>query len=233
LKFPLQIINEHLFIELRDGLYLIDTGAAGSFSQSLAVCFSDEHSYSVPNEFLGVNCALLDKYIHCESAGLIGANLLSKFALGINLSQGCLVLEDAFQADDFKQKPQFFELNFQLRQSLLLMEFEVENKMLRLFVDTGAPSSYLQPDFEGGVAKGKVSDFHPFIGAFESENRSCELLIGSNQHQWDFALMPEALNRAVASAEGQGLMGLDLFRNYEIWIDYQNKKAFLNSVQHR
>lgn len=225
MKFALQIINEHLFIELRDGLYLIDTGSAGSFSDSREIAISPETVFSVADNFLKVNSSLINKYVECKCSGLLGANLLSKFILGINMLDSCLYLEEC-NSESFV-KTDFLESTFEFRQSLILCSFEVADMQLPLFVDTGAPMSYLPIDFENGKPGKTIKDFHPFIGSFESQSRLCEIQLGNDKYEWEFGLMPELLNRAVLSAGGKGLMGLDLFRSYEVWVDYHSSKMYL------
>lgn len=216
MDYKIRRFRNHLFIHLAEGEFLIDTGAAKSFSNAGSISLSPEHQYSVLQNFLGITADKVNLYLGSNCVGLIGADILSKFCVGIDLQEEVLSLEDEMPA-----LPASCLHSFRSVDELVLINLRLEDQWYRLFVDTGAPFNYLSRDFIEGKAVQEIDDFHPLIGWFKTYTYYYNTYINSDLYLWEFARMPEFLHRAVTEAGGDGILGIQLFLHHRIWLDYK------------
>ena len=77
-KLALQLRDGHLFVELNNGLYLLDTGAPSSFGTTSRLSIADE-TFDLQNNYLGLSATTLSQLVGVRCEGLLGADILGRF----------------------------------------------------------------------------------------------------------------------------------------------------------
>src|SRR4051812_9683945 len=79
----------HLFTNVGDGDWIVDTGALTSFGESGAITL-DSRTFDMPNSYLGLDSTVLSEFVDHSTAGLLGADVLNNFDLIFDVPRGKL-----------------------------------------------------------------------------------------------------------------------------------------------
>ena len=113
-------------------------------------------------------------------------------------------------------------------QGLIAVKMMVNNRIVRMIVDTGAPVSYINDYIVGGMeSEGEINDFHPLIGDFHTLTYRCEVVpVAAEKPYFQmFGVAPGMLSMTLSMLQVDGIIGIDLFKRYRIQI--RDGKVFL------
>lgn len=88
---PLKLQACHLYLELNDELWLIDTGAPISFGSPTELCLAGQ-SFRIDEHMLGLTPAKLSRFVGVPCTGLLGADVLGRFDHVFDCARGPLTL---------------------------------------------------------------------------------------------------------------------------------------------
>lgn len=214
-SYPIRLINNHIIVYSEQQL-ILDTGSPVSFHSSgiIDLCGED---IAVNTSIPGVSADYLSSKVGTRIDGLLGMDIIDRYPLLIDLHCGFMFADDDAvyprALDDFELGP--------VAQGLLAIRMLVNNRPVKMIVDTGAPVSYINQSIVSGMANdGEIDDFHPLIGDFHTKTYCCEVIpmTGENPYNQMFGVLPEMLGLTLAMLQADGIIGVELFKRYRIQI---------------
>jgi hypothetical protein len=201
-EYPLTFKDGHLFVELDGTLWLFDTGAPTSFGETPGLNFAGE-TFTVGGSFMGLSAATLSEHINVECAGLLGADLINEFDHILDLPGETLtVSKDELQVDGTRVPITDFVMG------VPIVAARVTDSDYRMFFDTGAQFSFFQDDsISDFPAAGRVTDFYPGAGPFETDTHQVDLSLSDLTFTLRCGTLPGFLGDLLKSANAQGIVG--------------------------
>lgn len=140
---PLIFRNGHLFVEIEDKLWLLDTGAPSSFSEIADLVLAGKQ-FKLGKSYLGLSAAILSRSIGVQCAGLLGVDILQHFDHILDfpsrtLSVSTTVLEHSGQ-----------QLCLSAHLGIPILTAQIAGSDYRMCFDTGAQISYFQDESDEG-----------------------------------------------------------------------------------
>jgi hypothetical protein len=193
--------NGHLFVALDGGFWLLDTGAPSSFGKSNHLHLAGE-SFTLPPDSLGFTPEMLSQYVGLECAGLLGGDVLCCFDHLFDVAHEKLTVSTpaldhcgtGLPMGDYSGIP-----------IIAARIGECDHPMV---FDTGAQLSYFQHDLLTNYpSAGRFYDFHPMIGAFETETHQVPMLLGGLAFSIRCGMLPHPLSVILTMAKVSGVVG--------------------------
>jgi len=205
----LNLIQEHghLFVALAAQRFLVNTGAPTSFGRVSAVELEGVR-FNLSQGYMGLTAAVLSNHVGCETAGILGGDILNEFDLLLDLPQGQVSFSkaplecagEALDLEDFMGIP--------------ILKAMIAGKSARMFFDTGAQISYYQGEsLSSFPAEGAVTDFFPGMGAFSTDTFRVPIQLGSTRHELRCGQLPGLLGMTLMMAGTEGIIGNEVFRD--------------------
>lgn len=198
---PLQFRHGHLFVELGGEPWLLDTGAPTSFGMSRSLTIAGEQ-FILDTTYLGLTASTLSQFVGVPCVGLLGADVLGRFDHLFDTNGGRLTVSSA-------------ELSH-IGETIFLEEFmgipivtaHVGDRDYRMFFDTGAQLSYFQDDLLAEFPfAGRVTDFYPGIGQFQTDTYDVTVTLGSVAFTLRCGTLPGLLGMTLMMANTAGIVG--------------------------
>ena len=226
MKYTCYIREGYLFAEIDGlGIALIDSGAAGSISErDMATIAGKEVRFT--KSVLGQSIKSISQILDTEIDALIGADILSKFEVFIDLGEGTLILTDEPLKVEGKVEP--IELGIH---NIIIIKCTLNGKGHRFILDTGARVSYLALELAVGYeVTGTATDFFPGFGRFETETREAEIGIGGTMLRLRFGTLPMMLEQVFRFMSADGIIGTELLDYFNIGLSTRRKEMTLQKV---
>lgn len=189
----------HLFIELDDEKWLIDTGAPKTFGARTFVINGQRVEASTSD--MGLNAETLSQYVQVPCAGLIGADVLNRFDHLFDVAAKTLTVS----TETLSHGGTVIDLEFFM--GIPIVTASIGGRDHRMFFDTGAQLSYLEDDALAGFpAAGNFEDFYPGIGPFRVETHRVDMAVGGIQISLRTGALPGALGTALMMARTTGII---------------------------
>ncbi len=213
--YPLHLIRNHLFAELDDELWLIDTGSPSSFGDKGQLDFVGD-SISISSSTMGLNAETLRKETGTQCIGLIGGNILNNYDIYFNLPQGTMgVSKEALDISDFlpnKDVPAPVPIPISFMLGVPVVNCAINGKVVPLFFDTGAQISYWQNEELKNFPPLEIfSDFYPLYGKFETQTYEISFTLGTVNFTAPFGKLPALLGMSLSLGGAQGILGNSVF----------------------
>jgi len=206
-KLPLHLRDGHLFLEAESALWLFDTGAPTSFGSLPALTLAGEQ-FRLCSSYLGLTAATLSRFVAVECVGLLGADILGRFDFLLDAPNGTATISTSqlvhrgttVDLDEFMGIP--------------LVSAHIRGVDYRMFLDTGAQISYFQHDSLASFpAAGRVSDFYPGVGQFETETHSVGITLAELEFTLRCGELPGLLGATLMMAGTEGIIGNEVVKN--------------------
>ena len=205
--FPLEFQEGHVFAELYDGLWLLDTGAPTSFGISPLISIAGEQ-FSIDGSYHGYSAETLSEDTGTACAGLLGTDILGRFDHIIDIEGGKLTTSTSELAhsgnsvclDDFMGIP--------------IVTVQIQGSEYRMFLDTGAQISYYQDVSIANFPKsGTVTDFYPGIDRFHTDTYEVPISLGGVKFTLRCGILPDLLAATLDMVRIDGIVGNAIFLN--------------------
>jgi hypothetical protein len=211
--FQLQIFKGHPIIQDGDNIILIDTGAPSTIHVSGELNFLSEN-FSCTSNYMGLTASKLSEHLGMQVTTLLGTDVLSKYKILLDYQN----LQVSFSKDDIPFEGT--ELGISNFMGIPIIELEVNEQLLKFFLDTGAKLSYLSEDFTSGHSSvGTEEDFYPGVGQFETECYDIPTSLGDNDFVVRYGNLPFMLQMTLMLGGTDGIIGLDFFNNFKVMLD--------------
>lgn len=215
-----ELVNGHIIVRYGTNAYLIDTGAPFSIGGS-SLTFGGRE-FRVQNSYLGVTLQGLSSHIGTIVHGLIGADILNNFSLVIDPRSSEIVLTEG------EINLSGFELDLDFFMGIPIIRAEVNGSEIRMFFDTGAKLSYLDPEItENYQSIGATHDFYPGLGPFETRTYRVPIRLGSTEMELTVGTLPEMLQLTLMMADTSGILGTAILSNFAVGLNPGTKKLIL------
>lgn len=202
----LNIKKGHLFVEIDGDDWLLDTGAPTSFGTCQIRI--EGRDFPMPSNYMGLTAAQLTGFVDHPTTGIIGADILNKFDILIDMKSERLFFSteqialdgEVLEIDDFMGVP--------------IVQAKISGAERRMFFDTGAQISYFQDDsLDTYPAIGSVTDFYPGIGQFQTETYRVDAIIGNMRYDLCCGSLPLLLGITLMLAETEGIIGNEILHD--------------------
>ncbi len=215
MKYTLNLLNDHLCVEVHGKNWVLDTGSPISFGNS-DLRFG---GLSISVEKIGMGGLMgatltadsLSDDIDITVEGLIGNDVLGRFAVIFDLPNSTLeVLPN--DADIFGSTA----VAFDMLMGIPVFDCALNGKASRMFFDTGAMISYWQDALlNQGPSLGTFEDFYPGFGNFAVETYAVDAAIDSLQMPIRTGSLPGALGMALTMVVN-GILGNEVLREHRL-----------------
>jgi hypothetical protein len=203
-ELPLHLRDGHLFLELDGALWLLDTGAPASFGAAGTVTI-EGRPFELERSYVGLDAATLSGWVGVPCAGLLGADVLGEFDALLDAPRGRATVSSATLEHTGTS------IALEQFMGIPIFAVEVRGARHRMFFDTGAQVSYFQDDaLSTFPAAGKVQDFYPGVGRFETDTFTVDAAIGGVPFRLRCGSLPPLLVLTLPMAGVSGIVGNEL-----------------------
>lgn len=205
-NYTYQRIHGHIIVNVAGRPCVLDTGSP--FSLGFYPISIAGKEFPVHENYLDVTCEYLSREIGTNVEGLIGANIVREFTLGIYPNE---------QMVQFQDTPAFGNIVLPIDNHLgvPIIKLEVNGRVISAFFDTGAPMSYLLPEALAGLEPDCThEDFYPLVGNFLTQVYRLPYTIGGEAGEMRFGRLPDELRSMLEGGEVQGIIGTELLKRF-------------------
>jgi hypothetical protein len=210
-----QRIHGHLIVNIGGRTCVLDTGSA--LSIGFYPITINGREFEVHESYLDVTCAYLSREIGITIEGLIGADIISEFTLGIYPNEQMMQFDDAPAQGAIVIPIQNF-------MGVPIIRFGHNGSVLSAFFDTGAPLSYLLPDaLQGLEPEGEQEDFYPLVGNFLTPVYRLPVNIGGETFPLRFGRLPDELMPTLEAGGVKAILGTDLLKHFGMCLSVRDQ----------
>ncbi len=203
-QLRLALRSGHLIASLGDGDWLLDTGSPISFGRESSIEI-DGRRFAIAADYFGLNSSTLSVLVGEPLAGLIGTDVLEHLDLEIDIDAASVTA--SLQPLELKGMHMDLE-EFMGVPILRIQSGEGEHRM---FFDTGAQISYFQNDsLENFTPAGKMRDFFPGMGEFDTETHLVPFSTGPLTFEFRCGRLPDLLGLTLVMAGVEGIIGNEI-----------------------
>jgi hypothetical protein len=223
--FQYDLIDGHIIIREGAVAYLIDTGAPLSVGKSRVLAFAGEE-FEVQNNYMGVTPQELSRHIGANIDALFGADILNNFNLLIDpRSSEILLLEGEITSSGIELEVDYF-------MGIPIIQAEVNGRAIRMFFDTGAKLSYLDPEITKNCPTlGTAHDFYPGVGLFETQIFLVPIRLGIAEIDLTVGVLPDLLHLTLMLADTSGILGTAILSDFAVELNPQQRKLVLERYE--
>ena len=206
-QFSLTFHEGHLFATVCDHEWLDDTGAPTSFGRGPLLRIADR-DFHLSTNYMGLSATTLSGFVGRSTAGILGADILNKFDLTFDVPNGQIsfteseveMIGDVIESEEFMGIP--------------IIQATIDGSPRQMFFDSGAQISYFQDDaLSTFPAAGKVTDFYPGIGEFQTETYLVDVLIGNGSYILRCGSLSGLLGMTLMMAGVEGIIGNEILQH--------------------
>lgn len=218
--FELKFLERHLYLSLGDQLWLFDTGAPQSFAEGEKLSIL-EKEFPIASSFMGLDANKVSEHAGVEMQGLLGADIINHFDYQIDVqNESNEISQDSIEMG---QSP----LQIKEFMGIPILTAEIGGAEYSMFFDSGAQYSYFQgDDLSSFPSLGKVSDFYPGVGPFETDTFSVPMKISSVDISTQCGKLPDLLAMTLSMADTSGIIGNELL--LERVVTYSPRRNLLS-----
>ncbi|MDD2287440.1 MAG: hypothetical protein PHH52_00595 [Patescibacteria group bacterium] len=225
MNYPFSYFDNHIVAYINGKSCLIDTGSPISIGEGILKIAGQTHQIS-NNMFGAASLGDISNQVGVELDFLIGGDILSKhYGLFIWLKKREVIFSGTIRKDAV--------VNLELFSNVPIICLQINNKLVKAYIDTGARQSYISPSLAfDSIHEGEVSDFYPGYGPMRAPVVSAAYSIENikNNDNFKFAILPEDLSSLLFMAECNAILGVDWLLDGDcncFQINYENRN-FIN-----
>lgn len=212
-EHPLVFAANHMFVDLAEGRFLVDTGSPLSFARSGRVTFAGE-ARSIPKSMLGLDLDAICSGLGLECDGLLGTDLLG----------ACDTCWDGpgrrFLVHAGEPRSDAVRVPYQDMLGTPVVEARIGGRTAACVFDTGAQYGYVldRTLAAGGAADGTIDDFNPVIGRICSEAWRIPVELRGIRFDERFGLL-DTLSAGLLGALGaEAIIGCSWLPSKRVWF---------------
>lgn len=208
--FDIVMANGHILINNGEGYILIDTGNPVSFHKSGRMALGDD-TFDVPTSFMGVDCDYVSSHVGVPVEGMLGMDFIASHNTLIDVPGKTVILDADTEG--------YVEIPSLVTRDRVMIDLSIEGRSTRVFLDTGAPVSYVDSSLTAGLVPcGNANDFHPFIGEFTTPLFDVRARIGDRDFELKAGNLPFLMQFTLNACGAYGAIGLDLLKQIPVLI---------------
>lgn len=201
---PIIFNKGHIFINVDDRLWLLDTGAPTSFGDSPEIKLDSRFS-RLHRDCMGLSTKTLSQFTGVDCEGLLGADVLSQFDHIIDIPSGIITIS----TENLEHPGQVLHLSKFM--GIPILSARISGNDCKMFFDTGAQLSYFQEDsIMDFPTSGSVTDFYPGVGQFETKTHLVQVNLGDSAFTLRCGILPDLLGATLMMSDTVGIIGNQL-----------------------
>ena len=206
-NYPLTMKNDHMFLELQSGPWLLDTGAPTSFG-SESTASIEKTDFEIQSNYMGMDINQIRDATDIDMVGLLGTDVLNNFDFLLDLPSETATISSG----EIEHVGSHLNLNEFM--GIPIVTARICGHEFQMFLDTGAQISYLQDEILETFPKSdSLTDFYPGFGTFETNTYSVEVTLDNVRFSLRCGTLPQLLGMALMMGGTQGILGNDIFRD--------------------
>jgi hypothetical protein len=225
--WPINRVDDHIIFESGRKNVLVDTGSNISLGNQKTFSLLGK-SVRLQPDIQGLTLERLSEFIHYRIDVLLGGDFLGLMPFTIDFSDNDLRFHD--QPVRFQGK----DLETELFAGVPLVEVSIADRPVTLVLDTGAKISFLDPSIIRDYPPvGKISDFSPFSGPFQTTRHEVPISIAGQDIMLQPGKTPKSLKEFFTRFNKanrlniQGLLGNDLNYHFRVHFELGRSRIIL------
>jgi hypothetical protein len=216
-----ELFDGHIIAWEGSVTYLIDTGAPLSVGEDRSLIFADR-TFEVQNNYMGVTPQELSRHVGTGIQALVGADILSNFNLVIDPRSSEILLSDG------EITLSGIELEVDYYMGIPIIQAEVNDQAIRMFFDTGAKLSYLNPEITLNYPTlGTVQDFYLGTGSFNTRIFRVPIKLSTAEVDLTVGVLPDLLQLTLMMADTSGILGTGILADFAVELDPHRRRLVL------
>ena len=223
---PLIYCAHHMFVDLPEGRWLVDTGSPATFGTPGHITWGGVRR-DVPQQFGPVGIPEIQTHVDSPFVGMIGTDLL-------NAQDSCWDgPAGEFRIGDANVHPEATTIEFESLMGIPMVQARIGAHSARCLFDTGAQFGYVLEEqlVEGGTPDGRIIDFNPIIGAIDSAAWRAEVGLGGVRFTERFGLLSGAAAAMLQMVGVDALIGCSWLHARTIWYQPGLRRISISSVK--
>jgi hypothetical protein len=209
---PLVYAARHMFVDLPEGRWLVDTGSPLSFGDTGSITWAG-HRRSIARRLGPIGMEQIRPHVDCPVVGLIGLDILNESESCWDGPAGQFHIGPRPVAADAVVMP------FESVMGVPVIRVSVGGNALRCIFDTGAQYGYLLTESiaRTGVPDGAISDFNPILGAISSGAWKLEVQAQGLRFVERFGVLGGAGAMSLSMMSIDGIVGCSWLPGCTVW----------------
>lgn len=203
---------------------LIDTGAPVSVADSSPLTFAGSSSQT-QKDYMGISPESLSKSIGTPINALVGADILNQYDILIDPTIHTLNISE----DELPLTGQSLELDNLM--GIPIIEIMIGGEKVRMFFDTGAKLSYLDPGRTNAFQSvGTENDFYPGFGNFSTNVYDIPIVLAKETVVLRVGNLPKLLQMTLMMANTGGIIGTAILQTHKVTFAPRRKTMTLQRI---
>jgi hypothetical protein len=209
---PLTYAAGHMFVDLPEGRWLVDTGSPVTFGRSGTITWAGER-HRIPDSFGSITPEHIQPHIDVPFVGLIGVDLL-------NAADSCWDgPAGEFRIGDVSVPPTAVNAAMPSLMGVPVLDLHIGGLPARCIFDTGARFGYVlhQRFTAHAVEQGRIRDFSPIVGEIDSPSWIAEIDLRGVRFTEQFGFLGGLGGAALSLMNVDGIVGCSWLPTRRIW----------------
>lgn len=218
-EHPLVYASNHMFVELAEGRFLVDTGSPMTFARMGRITFAGS-TRAVAESMLGLDVDAICDGLGFKCDGLVGTDLLG----------GCDTCWDGpgkrFVVHAGEPPADAIRVPYRDMLGTPVVEARIGGRVASCVFDTGAQYGYILGESlaAGGAADGMLDDFNPVIGRIRSQAWRIPVELHGIRFDERFGLL-DGLSAGLLGALGaDAIIGCSWLASRQVWFMPQRRQ---------
>ena len=209
-KEAIVISKKYILTQSAEGYVIVDTGSPSSYHESGQLTFGGV-SHACPTSIIGVDGRALSTEVGLPVVGLVGMDVMNTCNhIFFDYTNAQIAV-----GDDRQDVSGAIPLPSGSIMGVPYIDIPVENRRARVFLDTGAPISYISGSYTNNLTpKDSVQDYNPVLGKFRTDIYEVRVGIGADTHVMSFGNLSTPIQMALKLVGIDGIIGYELFSRY-------------------
>lgn|GEM_PF-479268 len=224
-EYPIEIYDNYIIAVIEEEKIFLDTGSNISISDGCELNILGKN-YTFRRNFMYFSIDNINQCLGRQVNVLLGMDVLR------NLN---------FFIDYRRKRIQFSQNSLNLLGTHISLEFfdsrpivalQVNGENVRVFWDTGAKITYLNPNITNQYNFiGRTEDCHPAIGKFKTNIYEIPIILGNRKFTIRAGNLPEQIQQNLITIQSQsgtqGFLGNNIFEYFNICFNFCNEEIIL------
>ena len=218
-EFTYRLLKGHPIVIVDGKRYLLATGMSRSVGDSPIQL--GRRDIDLRPSYLGVTVANLRRRLGNEMAGVLGADLMAPFTVGICPDDRLVKFMPGPAAGETK-------IPVSLISGVPVVPADIGGKQVKLLLDTASSLSLL-PDSALQLIEpgGQEYAYHPLAGRFRTLRYTLDISLGSHQRLFRAGVLPDALQSTLREDGIYGVLGSDLLEHFGLSLSFSEQMLVL------
>jgi hypothetical protein len=222
-NYHYEMKDGHIIFETDGREIMLDTGAPTSIGKN-EINFEGD-TYVLQDNYLGVSLETISEWSGLEFDVLMGMDIIGGKDLLIDPANNSLVFEDRLEGSGHL-------LELKTLMGIPMIEIEIAGETVELVLDTGAATSYLDPDLlEGLDSVDEREDYYPLIGRFNTPIYQLDVSLDEESIDLEFGRLPDLLQMTLMLTGCRGILGTQILQHFGYILSIPRGEVCLNKLE--